>query len=83
MSPNPSTIQQGLTRQGEQIKLHLGETIFTITALNRAVGFETRSQLENSDGSVETIRTYNVLTSTQATDLIFGLHTSMMSALED
>jgi hypothetical protein len=82
MSPNPSTIQFGLTREADNYTLHCGETTIKITCLHRAVGFEVRTKMENSDGSTETVRTYDVLSAVQATDLAHAVNRCLMAALE-
>lgn len=82
MTPNPSTLKFGLSREADNYTLNCGETIIKLTCLHRAVGFEVRTKMENSDGSVETVRTYDVLSAVQATDLAHAINRCLMAALE-
>jgi hypothetical protein len=81
MSPTPSPHQNGLTRQADNYTLRCGHTTINITCLHRAVGLEVRTEKENSDGSTETVRTYDVLSSVQATDLAHAVNRCLLSAL--
>tara|TARA_R100000951_G_scaffold114960_1_gene121531 strand:+ start:32889 stop:33152 length:264 start_codon:yes stop_codon:yes gene_type:complete len=80
--PNPSTLHYGLTCQADNYTLHCGYTTMKVTCLNRAVGFEVSNEVKTSDGSSEVVRTYDVLSPSQATDLAHAINRCLMAALE-